>query len=278
MTVFFRLLRRNRIVIELEQLPDDLKVDSQFYKGGNTRGVIVAVAIIGIWVASLLLLLLVDISKVNLLFILAAIVWQTFFCTGLFITAHDAMHGAVFRNNLKINHFIGTVSLILYGCLSYKSLLKKHWLHHHHPASELDPDFHDGQHKSFFPWYFHFMKNYWSWGQIIALTIIYNSVYYILHISRLDLALFWGIPSVLSSLQLFYYGTFLPHKEPENGYSEPSRAETISRPVWWSFITCYHFGYHREHHEYPHAPWWQLPRYYQKSELQTLSITAYKNN
>jgi beta-carotene/zeaxanthin 4-ketolase len=24
-------------------------------------------------------------------------------------------------------------------------------------------------------------------------------------------------------------------------------------------ISCYHFGYHEEHHELPHLGWWQLP-------------------
>lgn len=26
-----------------------------------------------------------------------------------------------------------------------------------------------------------------------------------------------------------------------------------------SFLTCYHFDYHWEHHRWPYAPWWQLP-------------------
>ena len=64
-------------------------------------------------------------------------------------------------------------------------------------------------------------------------------------------------------MQLFYFGTFLPHSEPEGGYSEPHRAKSTSYPVWLSFITCYHFGYHEEHHEYPHVCWWQLPEIYQ---------------
>jgi beta-carotene ketolase (CrtW type) len=28
-----------------------------------------------------------------------------------------------------------------------------------------------------------------------------------------------------------------------------------------SLLTCFHFaGFHREHHEQPHVPWWRLPR------------------
>ncbi|MEM9989926.1 MAG: fatty acid desaturase [Pseudomonadota bacterium] len=26
-----------------------------------------------------------------------------------------------------------------------------------------------------------------------------------------------------------------------------------------SLFSCYHFGYHHEHHLFPHEPWWRLP-------------------
>jgi beta-carotene/zeaxanthin 4-ketolase len=223
---------------------------------------LVAFAVLAVWATSLICLLSVDIEKWNAFSILVAIVWQTFLYTGLFITAHDAMHGAAFPGNIKINHFIGSLYLLLYGCLSYKKLLRKHWHHHQHPASELDPDFHNGKHKNFFAWYFHFMKRYWSWSQIITLMVIYNLVVRLLHVPEDNMTKFWMIPSILSSLQLFYFGTFEPHREPEEGYSEPHNSQTMSRPEWLSFITCYHFGYHEEHHEYPNIPWWGLPKVY----------------
>ncbi|KAF3891011.1 MULTISPECIES: beta-carotene ketolase CrtW [Nostocales] len=238
--------------------------------GESTTGLFIAITIIGIWAASLTYLLSVDISKFNFITLLLGIIWQTFLYTGLFITAHDAMHGVVFPKNSKINHFIGSFSLLLYGWLSYSKLLKKHWVHHHHPASESDPDFHNGKQKNFFAWYLYFMKNYWSWQQIIVLTSLYNLSHYFLHIPKDNLTYFWALPAILSSIQLFYFGTFLPHQEPEEGYSEPHRAQTISLPVWLSFLTCYHFGYHNEHHEYPHAAWWQLPKVY-KSKTETVS-------
>jgi beta-carotene ketolase (CrtW type) len=226
-------------------------------------GLSIAIGIISLWTASLIFLFTVNISELNILALLLAILFQTFLFTGLFITAHDAMHGVAFSPNIKFNHLIGTISLFIYGFLSYKTLLKKHWMHHNHPASELDPDFHDGKHKNFFAWYFHFMKNYWSWGQIITWIIAYNGIHYIFQIPISNLTLFWALPSLLSSLQLFYFGTFLTHREPPRGYVQPHYAETISLPIWLSFITCYHFGYHREHHEYPHLAWWQLPSIYQ---------------
>lgn len=248
------------MIQQLEKPPSSqiqIKLD-----GKSTTGLFIAITIIGIWTASLTYLILVDISKLNFFTVILGVIWQTFLYTGLFITAHDAMHGVVFPKNSKINQFIGSLSLLLYGWLSYNQLIKKHWIHHHHPASESDPDFHNGKQKHFFGWYFYFMKNYWSWQQIIVLTIIYNTAHFLFHIPRGNLTFFWAVPAVLSSLQLFYFGTFLPHQEPEEGYSEPHRAQTNSLPVWLSFLTCYHFGYHNEHHEYPHAAWWQLPKIY----------------
>ncbi len=250
-------------MIQLEQPPSHQTKQSPVVKSKfQFKGLFIAIVIVTTWVISLSLLLSLDISKLKFWMLLPVILWQTFLYTGLFITSHDAMHGVVFPQNPKINHFIGTLTLSLYGLLPYQKLLKKHWLHHHNPASKIDPDFHNGKHQNFFAWYFHFMKGYWSWGQIIALTSIYNFSKYILHIPSDNLTYFWVLPSLISSLQLFYFGTFLPHSEPIEGYVQPHCAQTISRPIWWSFITCYHFGYHEEHHEYPNVSWWQLPEIY----------------
>ena len=216
--------------------------NSSIKSTSDLTAVFIAIAIIGLWAISLIVLLSLDISKFNFFTLLPMILWQMFLYTGLFITAHDAMHGVVFPKNVKVNHFIGSLCLSLYALLPYQKLLKKHWLHHHNPASEIDPDFHNGKYKNFFGWYFHFMKGYWSWTQIIVLMIIYNVIQYTTHIPEANLTYFWVIPSIISSLQLFYFGTFLPHTEPKDGYSEPHRAQTISRPIWWSFIACYHFG------------------------------------
>ncbi len=225
----------------------------------SAKGILIAFLVIGTWATSLCFLLSINVSKIQTVLILSAILWQMFLYTGLFITAHDAMHGVVFPANIKINNFIGKLAVFVYALFPYDTLLKKHWLHHHNPASNLDPDFHDSQHKNFFAWYFHFFKGYWSWKQIIGLVLVFHSIKYFFHTPEINLTLFWVIPSILSSFQLFYFGTFLPHREPEFGYTNVHRATSNPLPIFWSFITCYHFGYHEEHHEYPHVPWWNLP-------------------
>ena len=238
------------------------KPSSKSITEGVNTGILIAFSIIGTWASSLFFLLCLDISNIHVAWIFFAILLQTFLYTGLFITAHDAMHGVLCPSNLKINNLIGSIAIFVYGLFSYKELLRKHWLHHHHPASELDPDFHDTKHKNFFAWYFHFMKGYWSWTRILGFILIFKVLHYGLHIPEINLNLFWVIPPILSSVQLFYFGTFLPHREPKGGYTNPHFAQTSSLPTFWSFITCYHFGYHKEHHEYPHVPWWQLPEVY----------------
>ncbi len=252
-------------MIQSDQISlQQMKVTSMVFAERTINGILIALAIIGLWASSLTFLFSLNLYKVQPLWILLGMALQTFLYTGLFITAHDAMHGVVFSQNLKINNFIGSLSLFIYGLFFYKELVRKHWLHHHHPASELDPDFHDNKHKNFFAWYFYFMKGYWSWARLLGLVLLFNLVQKILYIPERNLTLFWVIPSLLSSVQLFYFGTFLPHREPEEGYTNSHRAKSNPLPFFWSFITCYHFGYHQEHHEYPQVPWWRLPEIYRR--------------
>lgn len=222
-------------------------------------GILIATIITSSWAISTTYLLATNITRFPVWVIPIAMLWQMFLYTGLFITAHDAMHNVVFPQNTKVNAFVGHLVVFLYGLFSYKKLLQKHWQHHRHPASEADPDFHNGTHSNPIAWYFHFMTQYWDWRQLIGFTLLYHFARGVLHVSETNLMLFWIVPSILSSVQLFYFGTFLTHQEPETGYTNSHRAQTNPLPVFWSFITCYHFGYHEEHHEYPQAPWWQLP-------------------
>ncbi|MBE9223952.1 fatty acid desaturase [Phormidium sp. LEGE 05292] len=230
----------------------------------NFYGIIIAAVILSLWAITLVILLSIDVAKLQLFWIIPAILLQTFLYAGLFITAHDAMHGVVFPANLKINHSIGSIAVFLYGLFSYQNLLKKHWLHHRYPATHFDPDYHDLVHKSFFSWYFHFMKSYSNWKQLLGFALVFSLLAEWFHIPIINLVLFWIIPSLLSSLQLFYFGTFLTHREPKEGYTNQHRTTSNHLSPFWSFITCYHFGYHKEHHEYPHLPWWKLPEVYQK--------------
>jgi len=169
------------------------------------------------------------------------------------------MHRAIAPHHPKLNDQIGSLAVFLYLFFPYKKLLKNHWLHHHYPAGNKDPDFHNGSHSHPVFWYFNFVKQYFGWSQVLGIITVYCGAVWVLHISQANLFLFLILPSVLSSLQLFYFGTFLPHRELPGGYENVYRTRSNSLPVFLSFLSCYHFGYHEEHHEHPAVPWWQLP-------------------
>ncbi|MDX2228686.1 MAG: fatty acid desaturase [Leptolyngbyaceae cyanobacterium bins.349] len=239
----------------------------------SLKGVAIAFTIIGLWSVNLVIGLSLDLTKTPYFYIGIILFLQAFLYTGLFITAHDAMHRSLIVQNPRLNDQIGSLTVFLYLFFSYKKLLKNHWLHHRHPATTADPDFHDGKHPHPILWYFNFMKRYFGWRQVVGITIAYYGAQYIFQVSESNLTLFWILPSILSSLQLFYFGTFLPHRELPEGYGSLHRARSNNLPSVLSFLSCYHFGYHEEHHEYPSAPWWQLPMV-RRMRLETLGAGA----
>lgn len=231
-------------------------------KPGSREGRIglgVALTIIGSWAALLFVLLAQPFATWPLWTVPLLIALQTFLYTGLFITAHDAMHGVVFPQNRKLNDAIGALAVGLYALFSYRKLHDKHWEHHGHPASEDDPDFHDGEHQHPAAWYLHFMLKYMSWVQLAGLAIVFNLLLHAAGVALLNLVLFWTIPSLLSTVQLFYFGTYLPHRNDIGDFHDHHNARSNDFSPFWSFLTCYHFGYHWEHHAYPYVPWWRLP-------------------
>lgn len=245
---------------QFEQNGHQFEPSTSFVTSKNRYwGLSIASLIIVTWAASLVSLLRLEVQHLQISWLILAILWQTFLYTGLFITAHDAMHGCIVPQRPQLNHAIGFLALLFYGFLPYFKLRHAHWQHHQHPASDRDPDFHDGKHTHMLLWYARFMYRYWGWWQCIGIIGAYHFIHRVLHVPEANLLLFWAVPSLLSSFQLFYFGTFLVHREPVNGYQNASRAISTYRPLFWSFLTCYHFGYHQEHHEQPNVPWWQLP-------------------
>lgn len=226
-------------------------------------GILIAGIVMVLWLGSLIFLLSIDISEIPVFWIVPAVLLRAFLHTGIFITAHDAIHGTVFHQNRKINDFIGSLAARMYVLLPYKTLLKKHNLHHHYPASKKDPDFCEDGQENPLVWYVTFMKGYLegkqSWVLLIGMSIIFYSLLLGLNIPITNLVLFWLLPILVSSIQLFYFGIFLPHRQPKEGYRNRHRAQSSYYSIFWSFLACYHFGYHWEHHEYPHLPWYKLP-------------------
>lgn len=217
-------------------------------KSQSNTGVIFALIIIGLWFLCMVMLMQWEVNFRNpLLYIFILI--QMHLYTGLFITAHDAMHGTVSSNRF-LNNSIGQLCTALYACFPFAKLNSKHHEHHRHVHTDKDPDFHSG---NFIPWYFNFIKTYLSWWQIVLMALIFNVLK--IWVSELNLLLFWVLPSLLSTLQLFYFGTWLPH---HGDHSNRHQSRTQNKNHLIAFLSCYFFGYHYEHHDSPGTPWWAL--------------------
>lgn len=217
-------------------------------------GIVIALTILTAWIFNLFFSLkFVSVNLLNPLFYFSVLL-QTYFFTGLFITSHDAMHGNITSNKF-INNFIGKISCFLFAGLSYKRLIKNHFKHHSAPTSEDDPDF-DTHTQNFWLWWFKFMKEYTTVLQVIIMAIFYNVLKYFSN--EPAVVCFWLIPAILSTLQLFYFGTYIPHRHPERNLLKPHYARSQRKNHLFAMISCYFFGYHYEHHDSPKTPWWQL--------------------
>ena len=190
---------------------------------------------------------------------IAVVALQTWLYVGLFIIAHDCMHGSLVPYQPSANRGIGRACLLLYAGFSFDALNMAHHRHHRYSGTAGDPDFDDNPPYGYWRWFGKFFAEYFSWREAGIIVAVY--VVYVLAIgaSPVNALVFWAVPALLSALQLFTFGTYLPHKPDGDGFADRHNARTNDLPVWASLLTCFHFGYHHEHHLYPTLPWWRLP-------------------
>lgn len=226
----------------------------------------IAIIILLLWVLSAYasLFMLPEAATLSLIGLLVVVVGRSFLHTGLFILSHDAMHGTLAPAYPKLNNWAGHIILGMYSFLSFKRMQACHHQHHRTPAQTADPDFYPG---SFWPWYIKFMRTYIEGGQGWAIfwgmSALFYPLLFIFHVPALNIVLFWLLPQAVSSWQLFYFGTYRPHKRPIGGHTNAHRAKSSKASPLVSFFSCYHFDYHWEHHQYPHLPWYKLPTMHQ---------------
>ncbi|GAA0877333.1 fatty acid desaturase [Algoriphagus jejuensis] len=217
----------------------------------DPKGLLIGWGIIASWFASLYGLLHFPISWSDPWIYLGVLV-QMHLYTGLFITAHDAMHGVVSANK-KLNLLTGWIAALLFSYNFFGRLFPKHHEHHRHVATDQDPDYHPSG--KFLIWYYSFIRQYVTLWQILLMAVTFNILK--LFFPTENLILFWMVPAILSTFQLFYFGTYLPHRgENENKH----HSGTQDKNHLWAFLSCYFFGYHYEHHDSPGTPWWRLWR------------------
>ena len=153
--------------------------------------------------------------------------------------------------------FTGWIAAILFSYNFYWKLFPKHHEHHRYVATDKDPDYHASG--KFFRWYLSFIFQYLNGWQFLLMAVTFNLLKLVLPTE--NLIIFWMVPAGLSTLQLFFFGTFLPHMgEKTNEHHSSSQPKNH----FWAFISCYFFGYHFEHHNSPGTPWWRLWRVKEK--------------
>ena len=217
-------------------------------------GVLVACTLQLVWLASLAALLVRGVAGMPPALVVVLVLARTWLTVGLFITAHDAMHRSVSRRRL-VNDALGTMACFLFAAMSYRRLVRNHGRHHAAPGTRDDPDF-CARSQSFPVWFLTFMWRYTTALQVITMAVLYNLLH--LRVDDGTLWAFWVGPALLASVQLFFFGTYLPHRTPHTQAMGEHRARSLRAGPFVALITCYFFGYHREHHERPTTPWWRL--------------------
>lgn len=222
-----------------------------------------ALMIVTAWIVSLLLPLMLPGAWLTPAALLPFILLRTVLQTGLFIVGHDAMHGSLLPGSPRWNEGIGRLVLGLYAWLPWELSCRNHRSHHLAPGSSHDPDHQGPRPCGPLVWYSRFMASYLSpvqmgallGGWLVALALLRPLNPHPLS----SLLLFWTLPLLLSSLQLFVVGTYLPHRQGDGRSADRHRAASLAWPESLSLLACYHFGYHWEHHQHPQLPWYRLP-------------------
>ena len=239
----------------------DRTLDTPFDPARQRRiGLVLALFILAAWLAlHIATLFFFPLSWATAPLAAALVALQTWLYVGMFIIAHDCMHGSLVPYKPWANRLIGSVCLFLYAGFSFDALNAAHHRHHRHSGTAGDPDFDAHPPFGFWRWFGKFFIEYFSWPQVTIILAVYFVYVFALGASQFNALVFWGIPGLLSALQLFTFGTYLPHKPSSVPFADRHNARTNNFPTWLSLLTCFHFGYHHEHHLYPTVPWWRLP-------------------
>lgn len=220
------------------------------------------VALVLGWLISLVGLLSLNLEQLPWWGLVAVVLLRTQLQTGLFIIGHDAMHGLLWPTQPRWNEALGAAALALYAALPYHRCRRNHHLHHHHCATASDPDFPADHGAGAWRWYRQFMGGYLTAPQMGGLLGTWAGLAYafsaITPTALLNVLLICTLPLGLSSLQLFLVGTYLPHRS-QRAPALQSQPDSLNLPPWLSLLACFHFGYHREHHDHPSLCWFQLP-------------------
>lgn len=225
-----------------------------------TTGTVVATGIAAAWLTIHLVgIFAFSLTAESWWIVVPLVALQMWLSTGLFITAHDCMHGAFAPARPAVNRWVGRVALMMYAGLDYDRMVPNHFAHHRHVGTAADPDFDAANPRHPLRWLRHFFTGYYSHWQIVRIVVVL-SLYQIAGAHLLNIIVFWAIPALLAVVQLFWFGTFLPHRHAADAFPDRHNARSTAFGPLMSVVTCFNFGgFHHEHHLYPNVPWWRLP-------------------
>lgn len=184
---------------------------------------------------------------------------QCWLSVGLFIISHDAMHGSLAPGMPRVNAAIGAGLLFVYAGFGWKKMRDAHFTHHKLAGRAGDPDFDEDNPHHFWRWYATFFRRYFGLGSVLFVSSVVTVYWLVLDVPMAKLVLLYGAPAIASSVQLFYFGTYRPHYHDGSNFADRHNARSESFGTLASLASCFHFGYHHEHHCHPHTPWWALP-------------------
>lgn len=224
-------------------------------------GIALAALIAGGWLSVHAYAMFVfELTWTNLPFAIAMGILQCWLSVGVFIVCHDAMHGTLVPGKNKLSAAIATVLLFLYAGFRWRALRDAHFTHHQMSGHAGDPDFDENHPTQFLAWYGTFFKRYFGWQSLLFVHTVVAIYWLVIGIPMVQIVLLYGAPALLSSLQLFYFGTFRPHHHAAaKPFMDSHNARSNDFGSLASLATCFHFGYHLEHHRRPDVPWWALP-------------------
>ncbi len=226
----------------------------------TVTGLTLAALIVGAWATvHVLCLFVIDWAVAPLWLAAALIALETWLFVGLFIVAHDCMHGSLAPGRPAVNRTVGRLTLALYAAFSYDKLLPEHHRHHRRPGTADDPDYDPDHPDRFLPWFLKFVGHYYTWRSFWLMGAAIVAYVVVLGVNPFAILAFYALPAILSALQLFYFGTYRPHRREADGFADEHNSRTDDFPWIVSLFTCFHFGYHHEHHLTPTVPWWRLP-------------------
>ena len=107
--------------------------------------------------------------------------------------------------------------------------------------------------------YLRFFMHYFTWCELFIIAAMSNIYIHLPAVDVANIIAFWAGPALVSSLQLFTFWTYLPHRPEATAFNDHHRNWSNSYPWWLSLLTCFQFGYHHEHCSRPDLLCWRLP-------------------